>query len=123
MLTHVRDREPCDRWGRGCVTLVGDAAHPATPDLGQGACQGDRERGRAREGCLARAPTIDAGLRAYEAMRIPRTATIARMCWLTAINSTTSSTTTAGVRDLAIRVALKPVAHHHLAWMLAGQPC
>lgn len=25
-------------WGRGLVTLVGDAAHPTTPALGQGGC-------------------------------------------------------------------------------------
>jgi 2-polyprenyl-6-methoxyphenol hydroxylase-like FAD-dependent oxidoreductase len=23
-------------WGRGSVTLIGDAAHPSTPNLGQG---------------------------------------------------------------------------------------
>src|SRR5215212_3515336 len=34
------DREPLSgSWGGGRVTLLGDAAHPATPNLGQGACQ------------------------------------------------------------------------------------
>lgn len=32
------DRPPLPTWSRGCITLLGDAAHPTTPNLGQGAC-------------------------------------------------------------------------------------
>jgi salicylate hydroxylase len=34
----LRDREPLADWTRGRVTMLGDAAHPTTPYLGQGAC-------------------------------------------------------------------------------------
>ncbi len=33
----IADRNPIRRWGRGRVTLLGDAAHPMTPNTSQGA--------------------------------------------------------------------------------------
>ncbi len=27
-----------ETWGKGSITLIGDAAHPTTPALGQGGC-------------------------------------------------------------------------------------
>jgi 2-polyprenyl-6-methoxyphenol hydroxylase-like FAD-dependent oxidoreductase len=36
--TDIHDREPIDSFHRDRVALLGDAAHPTTPNLGQGAC-------------------------------------------------------------------------------------
>ena len=67
------DRDPATIWGRGGVTLLGDAAHPMLPFLAQGAAQAIEDAGS-----LARhlGGEIEPGLRAYEAERMPRTAKI-----------------------------------------------
>lgn len=117
--TQIRDRAPVTRWGEGRVTLLGDAAHASTPDLGQGACQAI-ESAAVLAGCLARAEDIEPGLRAYERARMERTATISRLCWLTSVNSTLENPLLCGLRDAAMRVGLRTVARGHLEWILAG---
>lgn len=120
--TRIRDRPPLERWGTRTVTLLGDAAHPSTPDLGQGACQAI-ESAVVLARCLEHAASIEEGLRAYEAARIGRTATIARLSWMTSVNSTIEAPTLCRLRDTAIRFGLRAVARGHLEWILAGQPC
>ena len=71
----IHDRPPAEEWGRGRVTLLGDAAHPMTPNLGQGAAQA-LEDAVALADALAGATDPAAGLRAYERSRIARTTMI-----------------------------------------------
>jgi 2-polyprenyl-6-methoxyphenol hydroxylase-like FAD-dependent oxidoreductase len=71
----IYDREPLQTWGKGRVTLLGDAAHPMTPNLGQGACQAI-EDGLELAACLANATTLEDGLKDYEASRTRRTSSI-----------------------------------------------
>jgi 2-polyprenyl-6-methoxyphenol hydroxylase-like FAD-dependent oxidoreductase len=73
----IADRPPLARWGEGPVTLLGDAAHPMTPNLGQGGCQA-LEDAVVLGDCLRGAADVPAALRAYEARRIPRTSAIVR---------------------------------------------
>ena len=71
----IYDREPLESWGKGRVTLLGDAAHPMTPNLGQGACQAI-EDGLELAACLANGPTVESALKNYEASRTRRTSSI-----------------------------------------------
>jgi 2-polyprenyl-6-methoxyphenol hydroxylase-like FAD-dependent oxidoreductase len=71
LVNDIHDRPPLAHWGEGRVTLVGDAAHPMTPNLGQGACQAI-EDAVVLSRMLERAPEVRPALRAYEAARIPR---------------------------------------------------
>jgi 2-polyprenyl-6-methoxyphenol hydroxylase-like FAD-dependent oxidoreductase len=67
----IYDRPLLATWGSGRVTLVGDAAHPMTPNLGQGACQAIEDAVVLAK-CLDQERDISTALRTYEARRIPR---------------------------------------------------
>lgn len=64
------------QWGRGYISLAGDAAHPMTPNLGQGGCCALEDAvvlGRMLGGSLPGPTTMEA-LRAYEKERMERAA-------------------------------------------------
>ena len=73
------DREPLPTWTKERLTLLGDAAHPMLPHLGQGANQAI-EDGMALATILAQAErrTIPAALSAYERLRRERVAAVQR---------------------------------------------
>ena len=73
------DREPLPTWTKGRLTLLGDAAHPMLPHLGQGANQ-SIEDGMALATILAMADrkTAPAALIAYERLRRERVAQVQR---------------------------------------------
>ncbi|MGO4392979.1 FAD-dependent monooxygenase [Variovorax sp. M-6] len=71
------DREPLPTWTKGRLTLLGDAAHPMLPHLGQGANQ-SIEDGMALAAILGQVDTlrVPASLLAYERLRRERVAEI-----------------------------------------------
>ena len=73
------DREPLPTWTRGRLTLLGDAAHPMLPHLGQGANQ-SIEDGMALATILSQASreSVPAALLAYERLRRERVAAVQR---------------------------------------------
>lgn len=68
---HARDREPVEQFCEGHVVLLGDAAHPMLPSLGQGAAQAI-EDAVVLAGHLARTPDLRSALAQYQARRHPR---------------------------------------------------
>ncbi|MDB5313302.1 MAG: Zeaxanthin epoxidase [Gemmataceae bacterium] len=76
----IHDRPPVKTWGDERVTLLGDAAHPTTPNMGQGACQAI-ESALVLAKCLAGATDLPAALRVYEQARYERTALITNRSW------------------------------------------
>jgi 2-polyprenyl-6-methoxyphenol hydroxylase-like FAD-dependent oxidoreductase len=82
------DRKPVERWRDGRVTLLGDAAHPTTPTLGQGAGMAIEDgvvlgRELSALASLSAPGSVQAALDSYERKRIPRTSQIvSRSAWL-----------------------------------------
>jgi salicylate hydroxylase len=73
------DREPLPTWTKGRLSLLGDAAHPMLPHLGQGANQ-SIEDGMALATILSHvtAMTAPAALKAYDRLRRERVAEVQR---------------------------------------------
>lgn len=77
-VTPIADLEPLETWSRGPVVLLGDAAHPMTPDLGQGAGQALEDAAALGRAFAARPPGATEAFRTYEASRRPRAAGLQR---------------------------------------------
>ena len=99
--TAIYWRKPTRTWGRGRITLLGDAVHPMTPDLSQGAAQ-------ALEDAVVLAASLrDArdpieGLRAYESARRKRSAQVVKRSRSAGTLAQSSSAAGAAVRDVLI---------------------
>ena len=66
------DRVPIKQWGKQNITLLGDAAHPTLPTMGQGACMALEDALVVTKCLLEQANPADA-FRQYEFLRIERT--------------------------------------------------
>jgi 2-polyprenyl-6-methoxyphenol hydroxylase-like FAD-dependent oxidoreductase len=72
------DRPPARRWSLGRVTLVGDAAHPMTPNQGQGACQALEDAVALGES-LEHGSDLSEAFELYEKRRLKRANLVVRM--------------------------------------------
>ncbi|OBJ73563.1 FAD-dependent oxidoreductase [Mycobacterium sp. 1274756.6] len=65
------DRATARQWARGPIVLVGDAAHPMRPHLGQGGCQG-LEDAAILAACVDDAADLPSAFARFVAVRRPR---------------------------------------------------
>ena len=99
------DRDPLPTWTKGRLALLGDAAHPMLPHLGQGANQ-SIEDGMALATILAHADkkTAPAALVAYERLRRERVAAVQRGARENGLRYDSAATySDLGLRDADIR--------------------
>jgi 2-polyprenyl-6-methoxyphenol hydroxylase-like FAD-dependent oxidoreductase len=116
----IYDRQPIQRWGEGRVTLLGDAAHPTTPNLGMGACMAI-EDALVVAAKLQETADVPTGLRAYEDYRRDRTARIVRLSRQFGWVAQWQNPLLCSLRDLALRLTPASVTRDQLRQVVSYQ--
>lgn len=80
MRHELSDLVPLRTYVAGRCVLLGDAAHPMTPNLGQGANQA-LESAWVLAQSLKQCPDLDSALRHYDALRRPRASQVVQTAW------------------------------------------
>ena len=99
---------PLPSFHRGRAVLLGDAAHPMTPNLGQGACQALEDAAVISRLATGTQPDAVAGLlTSYTAARLPRTTDVVRWSHRAATMTTWTSLPAVTTRDTLTRLTGK----------------
>lgn len=73
----IREMEPLKNYSYGNILIIGDAAHAATPNMGQGACQAI-EDAVVLARTMAKRPSVQRSFSSFEKKRLARTHYIIR---------------------------------------------
>src|SRR6185312_1563440 len=99
------DRDPIARWTQGRVAILGDAAHPMLPYLGQGACQAIEDGAVLATALTAEPDDPQRGLERYERTRRPRASRVVLAARERGVSNHLSSPLAALTRD--VKIALR----------------
>src|SRR5260370_4100267 len=113
----IYESELLPHWSRGRVTLLGDAAHTMTPNLGMGACQAI-EDGVVLGACLKAEADIAAALKLYERRRVRRANSIARMARLVGQAVQLENPLVSNMRDAIMKRLPVSTQLKRLIWIL-----
>jgi 2-polyprenyl-6-methoxyphenol hydroxylase-like FAD-dependent oxidoreductase len=103
----ILDRVPANPpkpWGEGPMTLLGDAAHPTTPNLGQGACMAIEDAAVLAH-AVASIPVVETAFRVYEQTRFERTGMIVRESLKFGKMGQAENPLTCGLRNLMMKLS------------------
>lgn len=119
--TPVYFRPPPTWLSRGRVVLIGDAAHPMTPDLGQGACQAIEDAVVLAE-CLSVGGTnLDLAVADFTRRRLARVRRVVRKTRQLGVLHAAQSPPAMLVRDSLLRLAPACIADRQLAAITGRQ--
>jgi len=98
------DRDPIPHWTQGRITVLGDAAHPMLPYLGQGACQAIEDGCVLAAALTAKSDDAVGALSLYERSRRPRASQVVLASRQRGVSNHLSSPLAAFRRDVSIAV-------------------
>lgn len=113
----IVDRIPLKRWTKGRITLLGDAAHPMTPNLGQGACQAIEDAVVLAD-CVSDNRNLTEALQTYEARRIERANRIVRQSWRIGKAIQMESALVCKLRNVVMRLTPTAMQMKQLEWII-----
>lgn len=114
--TDICDRPPLTRWGEGRVTLLGDAAHPMTPNLGQGACMAI-EDAVVLASALGEQANPAQALQLYATRRLERTTTVVTTARRFGRLGQLSNVAARAVRDAVIHATPDSLTEKQMRWL------
>ena len=117
----IHGGKPLDRWGEGRVTLLGDAAHPLTTILAQGACQAVEDTVVLADS-LSQAPDPQTGLRRYEAERQARSSHVRALSTSSISREALEKPVPAWIRRQVLKVIFPRKVRKELDEMLVTGP-
>ena len=122
----VVDRKPDSVWGRGRVTLLGDAAHAMSFNIGQGACLAIEDALVLAEHLADPGVTATEGLRGYEAARQERTRPMQQLAHRIGVIGSLESRPAIWLRDRVMKLAwnrtFHEAEHDHVAYATRWAP-
>ena len=103
LTTDLYDRPPAQPWSQQNMTLLGDAAHPMLPTMGQGVCTA-LEDAYVVAKCLEAQSDPIAAFQRYESLRFPRTKAIVEQSLRAAKMGELKNPLAVGLRNTLIKV-------------------
>ena len=124
--TDITDRDPLWPWAlrdAGPVTLLGDAWHPMTPNLGQGGCVALEDAVSLAKAVAERPGDLAGAFRLYEQRQAPRAAFIVLKSRLVGFLVQLDAPPIVALRDLALATVFNPaLAFAHIKYATGKVP-
>ncbi len=116
MHNDIVDIVPLQQLAFGRVVLLGDAGHATTPNLGQGACQAIEDAVILPK-FISDTASVEASLKAFSDLRLPRTTKIVERSLLFGQIAQTDNRLLAGIRNLLMQLTPESISRKQIEFI------